>query len=126
VPDIDAMKVAVENYLARHGAGDVDGIMALFAEDAVAWDPVDGEPHVGAEAVRAFFTSTHDMVDRLTLTLEGPIRCAGSWAAFPMTVDSKVGDTRVELDVIDVLTFDDAGLISEMKAYWNMADARMS
>ena len=31
---------------------------------------------------------------------------------------------RLELDVIDVMTFDDAVLITEMRAYWDMADAR--
>ncbi len=91
-----------------------------------AWDPVDAEPHVGGDAVRGFFTSTHDMVDRLTLTLTGPIRTVGAWAAFPMTAETQMGDTRVEIDIIDVMTFDDDGHITEMKAYWNMADARMS
>lgn len=75
--DAAHMKSAVEAYLARHSAGDVDGIVELFAADATAWDPVDADPHVGAEAVRAFFTGTHEMVDQLTLTLTGPIDRAG-------------------------------------------------
>jgi steroid delta-isomerase len=124
VPDPATMKTAVERYLDRHSAGDVEGIMELFAADAVAWDPVDADPHVGADAVRGFFTSTHEMVDRLTLTLAGPIRCAGRWAAFPMTVHSEMGGSTVDIDVIDVMTFDEDGRISEMKAYWDMADAR--
>ena len=118
------MKSAVESYLSRHSAGDVDGVVALFAENATAWDPVDSDPHVGAEAVRAFFAGTHDMVDSLTLTSTGPIRCAGNFAAFPMTARSVMGDFVLDIDIIDVMTFDDDGLISEMKAYWNMADAR--
>ena len=85
---------------------------------------LDDDPHVGAEGIRAFFTGTHDMVDSLTLTGTGPIRCAGNFAAFPMTVLSVMGDFRLELDVIDVMTFDDDGKICEMKAYWNMADSR--
>jgi steroid delta-isomerase len=118
------MKDAVEAYLARHTAGDVDGIVALFADDAKAWDPVDAAPHVGAEGVRAFFQGTHDMVDSLTLTLTGPIRCAGTFAAFPMTARSVVGDLILEIDIIDVMTFDADGKISEMRAFWNMDDAR--
>lgn len=124
--DAAHMKSAVEAYLARHSAGDVDGIVELFAADATAWDPVDADPHVGAEAVRAFFTGTHEMVDRLTLTLTGPIRCAGNFAAFPMTVQTKMGDMTLEIDIIDVMTFDADGKFSEMRAYWNMDEARYS
>lgn len=118
------MKDAVAAYLDRHSAGDVDGVVALFADDATVWDPVDADPHVGGEAVRAFFTGTHEMVDRLTLTATGPVRCAGAFAAFPMTARSEVGDLTLEIDIIDVMTFDAEGKIVEMKAYWNMADAR--
>ena len=110
--------------MERHSAGDVDGIMALYADNATAWDPVDADPHVGAEAVRAFFAGTHEMVDSLTLTSTGPIRCAGNFAAFPMTALSVMGDFKLEIDIIDVMTFDDDGKIVEMKAYWNMADSR--
>lgn len=118
------MKEVVAAYLDRHSAGDVDGVVSLFADNATVWDPVDSDPHVGGDAVRAFFTGTHDMVDTLTLTATGPVRCAGSFAAFPMLVNSVMGDFKMELDVIDVMTFDDDGKIVEMKAYWNMADAR--
>lgn len=118
------MKATVAAYLDRHSAGDVDGVVALFADNATVWDPVDSDPHVGGDAVRAFFTGTHEMVDTLTLTATGPVRCAGSFAAFPMLVNSVMGDFKMELDVIDVMTFDDDGKIVEMKAYWNMADAR--
>jgi len=124
VADATQMKATVEAYMERHSKGDVDGIMELFADDAKAWDPVDSEPHSGAEAVRTFFAGTHAMVDSLTLTATGPIRVAGNWAAFPMTALSVMGDFRLEIDIIDVMTFDDDGKVSEMKAYWNMDDAR--
>lgn len=118
------MKQAVQSYVDRHSAGDIDGIVALFADNATAWDPVDSDPHVGIDAVRSFFEGTHKMADRLTLTITGPVRCAGNFAAFPMTARTEIGDFRLELDIIDVMTFDDDGKIVEMKAYWNMADAR--
>ena len=118
------MKAAVQSYVERHSAGDVDGVVALFADDAVAYDPVDAPPHAGIAAVREFFAGTHAMADSLTLTLTGPVRCAGDFAAFPMTARTVIGDFRLELDIIDVMTFDADGKITEMKAYWNMADAR--
>lgn len=124
--DAAQKKAAIEAYVTRHSAGDIDGIVELFAADAKAWDPVDSDPHVGTEAVRAFFTGTHEMVDKLTLTLTGPIRCAGDFAAFPMTVRTKMGDMTLEIDIIDVMTFDADGKFSEMRAYWSMDDARYS
>lgn len=117
---------AIGTYLAAHTAGDIDTIVGLFAQDALAWDPVDAEPHVGIDDIRAFFTGTHEMADSLELVRSGPIRCAGKWAAFPMTVKTRIGELRLELDVIDVMTFDDDGRITEMKAYWDMEDARTS
>ena len=62
------MKAAIEQYMTRHSAGDIDGIVELFAENASAWDPAGSEPHVGSDAIRAFFTGTHEMAERLTLT----------------------------------------------------------
>ena len=119
-------KAVVEAYTARHSAGDVDGIMELFADGATAWDPVGSDPHSGSEGVRAFFAGTHAMVDSLTLTVTGPVRCVAEFAAFPMTATTKMGDTRLEIDIIDVFTFEEDGKILEMKAYWDMADARMN
>ena len=124
--DATQMKAVVEAYTERHSKGDVDGIVALFADDAMAWDPVGSDPHVGAEGVRAFFAGTHAMVDSLTLQITGPIRCASQFAAFPMTATTVMGDTRLEIDIIDVMTFDEEGRITEMKAYWNMDDARLN
>lgn len=118
------IKAIVEAYMERHTAGDVDGIIDLFAVDAVAHDPVDGDPHVGHDGLRTFFGGTHEMVDSLTLTATGPIRVAGDFAAFPMTARTVMGEMALEIDIIDVMTFGSDGKITEMKAYWNMADAR--
>ncbi|MCL4159413.1 UNVERIFIED_CONTAM: hypothetical protein GTU68_049703 [Idotea baltica] len=118
------MKAAITQYMTSHSAGDIDGIVALFADDASAWDPVGSEPHVGAEAIRAFFTGTHEMADSLTLTPTGPVRCTANFAAFPMMATSAIGEMRLEIDIIDVMTFNDDGKISEMRAYWDMNDAR--
>ncbi len=122
--DRDQMKAAIETYVDRHTAGDIDGIVALFSDDVVVWDPVGSDPHTGPDALRAFFQGTHDMVERLELELTGPIRCTAEFAAFPMTATSHIGDFHLAIDIIDVMTFGDDGKIVEMRAYWDMADAR--
>ena len=124
MPDAAAMRAAVEAYVARHTAGDIDGIVALFSPDARVEDPVGSEPHVGAEAVRAFFEGSHALADHLELVLTGPVRAVAGRAAFPMQAISTIGDVQLAVDIIDVMTFDDDGLISDMQAFWAMEDAR--
>ncbi|MEZ5321175.1 MAG: hypothetical protein R2698_03665 [Microthrixaceae bacterium] len=41
-----------------------------------------------------------------------------------MTARSVVGDIVMEVDIIDTFVFDHDGLITEMRAYWSMDDAR--
>ncbi len=115
---------AVTAYTESHSRGDVDAVVALFADDAVVYDPVDQPPYEGIEAVRGFFGGTHEMVDSLTLTLTGPIRTTKHEAAFPMMATSVIGDLKMEIDIIDVMTFNEDGKITQMRAYWNMSDAR--
>ena len=124
--DAAQIKAIVEQYTTLHSARETDRLAALFADDAVAYDPVDAAPHVGRDAIRAFFAGTHDNVDGFTLELTGPVRVAANFAAFPMMVTTVMGDTTMQLDIIDVFTFDDDAKITEMKAYWSMEDARFS
>lgn len=123
--DSDHQRSVVERYLAAHSRSDVDGIVALFAADATVRDPADAEPFVGVDAIRRFFSSTHETMDSLTLTLDGPVRCCGEFAAFPMTARAVMGELVTEIDIIDVFTFDDAGLVTEMRAYWSGSDLRV-
>jgi steroid delta-isomerase len=123
-PTADAIRSTVRSYTERHTAGDIDGIVALFTADAHVEDPVGGDAHVGTEQVRGFFASTHELCDKLELELTGPVRVAGGRAAFPMIARTHIGDLTMEIDIIDVMVFDDDARISEMYAYWDMSEAR--
>lgn len=124
MPTTDEIKAVVERYAAAHSSGDLDGIVALFAADAVVADPVDQPEHVGREAVRAFFAGTHEMADSLELRITGPIRAVDRFAAVPMQAVTAVGDSRFVVDIVDVFTFGDDGLITDMRAYWTASDIR--
>jgi steroid delta-isomerase len=124
MPSPDQMTATVERYAAAHSAGDVDTVASLFAVDAVVADPVDQPAHRGREAVRAFFAGTHEMVDAMELRITGPVRAVGSWAAVPLQAVSTMGGAKVAVDIIDVFTFGDDGLVTEMRAYWSPADIR--
>ena len=123
MPDAAVMRATVERYVERHTAGDIDGIVACFSADASAEDPIGSPAHVGTDALRAFFEGTHSLADKLVLEITGPIRTAGDFAAFPMQAISTIGDMTLVVDIIDVMTFDEQGLITDMKAYWAMEDA---
>ena len=124
MPTTDEMKATVEAYTAAHSAGDVDGIAALFAPDAVVADPVDKPPFEGRDAVREFFAGTHQMADSLELEVTGPIRAVDRFAAAPLRAITTVGESRFAVDIIDVFTFGDDGLITDMRAYWTASDIR--
>lgn len=121
--DPERIRSSVQAYLDRHQAKDARGVAALFATDAEVFDPVDSEPHVGRDAVEAFFAGTHQMAESMIFTLTGPIRVAGNHAAFPFEVHTKFGETELRLQIIDVMDFDDDGLVSTMRAYWSFSDA---
>ena len=115
----EEIKSTVEAYAAAQSARDVDAIVALFAPDAVVTDPVHEPPHLGRQAIHAFFTGTKDLADALDLQITGPIRAVDSFAAVPMRAVSTIGEMRVAIDIIDVFTFGSDGLIVDMKAYWD-------
>jgi steroid Delta-isomerase len=122
MPTTEEMKAVVQSYAAAHTAGDVDAIAALFASDAVVADPVDKPPFEGRDAIREFFAGTHQFADSLELTITGPVRAVDRFAAVPMRAVSSMGGSRFAVDIIDVFTFGDDGLISEMRAYWTASD----
>ncbi len=105
-------KVAVVNrYVEAFDKADISMIRDMYAEDAVVEDPVGSDPHVGIEAVCAFYEAG---LGNAKLALTGPVRSAGNAAAFPFQV--RMGD--MSIDIIDVFEFNDEGKVVSMKAYW--------
>src|ERR1700753_1106490 len=107
MPDPATIRATGERYGDRHTAGDIDGILSCFAPDARAEDPIGTEPHIGTEALRAFFEGSHALADRLELVITGLIRVAGTHAAaFPMQAISHIGEMTLVVEIIDVMPFD--------------------
>jgi steroid delta-isomerase len=121
VPSKEDIISTVEAYAAAQTSGDVDAVVALFAPDAVVADPVHEPAHVGRQAIHTFFSGTRDMVDSMVLEVTGPIRAVDRYAAVPLRAVSDIGGSRVAVDIVDVFTFEDNGLIGDMKAYWDPA-----
>lgn len=124
------MKAAVQAYFDLFNAQDAQGIADLYAENATVTDPVGTPMKEGKEAILAFYTMA--VKNGARLEQHGPTRITGNCAAFAFTVSVGAmtnvdGDVAVAvelpkggmtIDVIDTFQFDEAGKVTEMKAYW--------
>ncbi|MFK7898626.1 MAG: nuclear transport factor 2 family protein [Myxococcota bacterium] len=109
----DHIRQTIENYLAFMNAGKADEIAALYAEDATVEDPIGTPPFQGREAIRDFYAKA---AGNVKLEATGNPRVAAGEAAFPMRV--VVGPSHI-IEVIDVMDFNDEGLIQSMRAFWS-------
>lgn len=113
------MRDAVLAYAGFFQSGDVDGIVSLFAPDAVLEDPVGQPSHVGLEAIREFFKTGFAAVNgEMIMQPEGEVRVAERHAACAMLVTCPRAETPFRIATLDVFAFAEDGRFSEMKAYW--------
>ena len=86
---------ALRRYADFVTAGDVDGILSLYAADARIEIPVGGPIHEGIDAVRAFYRD-NELAKRLEIT--GNPCVAGREAAVPMrAVVARGGERGVQV-----------------------------
>lgn len=103
-----------ERYCELFTAADVEGVVALYAEDASLEDPIGSPVHRGRDAIRAFYAAS---AGTTTLELEGRPRVAGNEGACGMLARPK--RASVVIETLDTMVFDDDGRIREMRAYWS-------
>ena len=93
---------------------------ALYAEDATVEDPVGGgEVHIGRQSIAEFYRAAEN-TQMVTELLQ--IRVGGRSAAFLFAVTIGTGEDRIRIEPIETMTFNGAGEIASMKAYWSPAD----
>jgi len=120
---VDERRAIVEEYLRRVASGTAAEIMELYAAEPTLEDPVGSEPRVGREAVEEFYRSIEGLETRTELR---EFRASGDHAAaFAFDVVTVSGEMTVTVSAIEVMDFDDDGLVTRMRAYWH-ADADMS
>ena len=116
---------SIPELLARYAAcvtaGDVDGIVSLYAPDAQVEIPVGGPVHSGIDAVSAFYHG-NELAQQLEIT--GNACVAGNEAAIPMRAIVEQDGQRLELDVIDVVEVDERGRLLRLRAFFDLAGAR--
>ncbi len=118
-PSPDHIRKIFEDYGACMSRGDTDGILALFAPDAYIEDPVGAGKQVGHAALRKFYQGGFDaMGGPLEMKLDGAVRIAGSNAAAAYIVKTLNHTEPFRVETLDVMTFNEQGLITSMLAYW--------
>ena len=111
----------MQRYATYVTAGDVAGIVSLYAADGTAEIPVGGPVHRGIDAVRKFYHE-NELAESLEIT--GNACVAGNEAAVPMRAVVRQDGHRLELDVIDVAAIDDQGRLTQLRAFFDLAGAR--
>lgn len=116
------MRRAMQAYIDAFNSGDADAVLALYADDATVEDPVGTPAKVGMAEIEAFYRYSVGLGAKLTLV--APIRASYTNTA-AMAFDVQV--TLPEqgpclIRVIDVMTFNEAGKFTSMKAYWGPGD----
>lgn len=124
-PSPEHIRSMFERYGEGLTRGDTDAVVALFAADAVVCDPIGSPAHRGIEAVRRFYQSSFDaMGGGIDMKLEGAVRIAGREAAAAYIARTVNHGEPLEIQTLDVMSFDDAGLITSMIAYWGSGNVR--
>lgn len=119
----EKMVSACETYVSSLGAKNLDAIMDLYTDDAWIEDPVGTEKRVGRDALREFYQNAIDM--GAIGTLESEVRVAGNMAAFAFKLEVDLGDSKLVVRPIDVMTFNDDGKITSMRAIWGPRNQSM-
>jgi acyl-CoA synthetase (AMP-forming)/AMP-acid ligase II len=98
-------------------------LAALFADDATVEDPVGSPQRHGRKEIHAFYAQS--VTTGAKLELLGEPRCAGDYVAFPFAVKLEWQGRRQVIEVIDTFRFNDAGRITEMRAFFGPANMRV-
>ncbi|MDD0977033.1 steroid Delta-isomerase [Pseudomonas fontis] len=113
------IQAAMARYVELVDAGDIDGILGMYAEDATVEDPVGNAPLKGAGEIADFYRQGLG-AGKVTAVQTGPVRATHNGSgAVPFRVQMQWAGQPCALDVIDVMSFDGQGRIVSMKAYWS-------
>jgi steroid Delta-isomerase len=125
-PSADHIKSVFERYGELMTAGDYDAITALYAPDAVISDPVDGPDFFeckGHELIRKWYRDSFaDQGGAIEMTLDSAVRVAGRLGAAAYIARTVHSQPVMRVETLDVMSFNDEGLITSMKAYWGRSN----
>jgi ketosteroid isomerase-like protein len=111
--------------MAAVEAGDRDGWLALFAEDAIVEDPIgpsmfdpDGTGHRGAAAIAAFYDNVIGTNESIRFDVRQSFLCGDEIANVGVIRITVVEGTVVEVDGVYTYRRSPEGKIAALRAYW--------
>lgn len=130
---------------SRHmNAGDIDGLLALYAEDVSFEDPVGSGPQTGREALRAHLEKSIEAnvtetpgepaagqdglhaLAPVTAVMDylpkGPVFAERGWLTAPAEPDGK----RLKCEYVLMLRTGADGRIEDLKAFWGRSDIEVT
>lgn len=117
------MRAAMQEYIDAFNRQDLEAIVNLYADHATVEDPVGTELKSGRKNIHAFYE--YALQTNAKLTLVAPIRAShGQAAAMAFDVRLNYQDQDMVIRVIDVMTFNEEGKFTSMKAYWGPGDMK--
>ena len=117
----EQMRAAMQEYIDAFNREDVDGIVALYAQDATVEDPVGTEPKRGIDEITEFYQMA--MKTGARLSLQAPIRTShGNAAAMAFDVELSMEQGPAIIRAIDVMHFNEDGQFVSMQAFWGPSD----
>lgn len=112
--------------IANTQAGNREGWLALFAEDAEVFDPVgtsnhdpEGKGFIGRSRIAEFWDMMIAPVD-LMLVSHNRIPCGEYICAANITSASRVGDLKVATEMIVIYEVNQDGKIISLRAHWDV------
>lgn len=115
----ERIREVVNRYVALVATGTAAEIADLYADGATVEDPVGSDVLSGREAITAFYSGLEGLEQKTRLIA---LRVAGGAAAFHFEVRTLAEGVTYTLAPVDVMTFDDDGRITSMRAYWGDDD----
>jgi steroid delta-isomerase len=115
----DLLRGKIATYMARFTANDREGWLDLFADDAWIEDPVGTPRRTGRDEIGAFWDETHEVPDAIELVPLGITTIVGDEGIFTMQARATLGGQVFGIDIIDLMTFDEAGRITTMRAFFD-------
>lgn len=112
----ETMVDVVHRYIAALNASDLDAVVALYAPDASVEDPVGSAPHVGLEAIRAFYAGSVAL--GLKVQLQGDVRAVANEVVFAFSVQLDTPQGRLTISPIDHFRLNAQGQITSMRAFF--------
>ena len=116
--DMQRGEALVATYLECHGSNDLEGVIALFEEDATVEDPVGSPMHRGVGAIREFYRATHVSNGRMTIERVAAALVAGDELAVHVRAALDKPGSPPAMDVIYVIRLGASGRIASLRAWF--------